>query len=364
MHCSYPRDSTLNETQRRGKSTNLICVYGNAMGVVMKFLFLFVLLFSFSSHAGQNVKLEFDLNVQGSFAKKTRFFFVVDNSGSMQQNQGKLQASIDGALNPFVTDGLPFDVTILYTESFDTGFLQTIDGSDPDVINVVKKAVIDAGTNGNADERTMDSLEKVKSQISIEESLLNFVILSDEMDHSQNTDVATFVQTLTDLNAGRADLLNLYVIAQDEPAGCRGGSSDGNVLYDEMIKAVGNNSKRVQICDPAVIDQLLTEVGTSSAKATKNANPQPVYMPIKSIQLGMNPVFDTLKVSFGNQVFMKGSLPDGYVYYQTENKILFGDKVELKYFKKGTKLVIEYESEDDVISTESADSVANILELH
>jgi hypothetical protein len=289
---------------------------------------------------------------------------MVDNSGSMSQHQQNLQNAVEGALKPLVDEGLPFDVTILYTESFDTSFVSTVDGSIPNVIDVVRSAIASAGTSGNADERAMDSFEKVKPLLNVEESLLNFIILSDETDHSQGTDVAQFVKSLTDVNSGRADLLNLYVIAQDETVGCQGGTGEPTQVYDDMITAVGNNSKRVQIYDANVIDQLMSEVGTKSAKATKNANPAPVYLPIKSIQLGMNPVFDTLKVTFGTQTFMKGSLPDGYVYYQTENKILFGDKVEIKYFKKGTKLVVEYESEDDVVSTETVDSAASILELH
>lgn len=328
----------------------------------MKVIFLLLALISFNANAGQNVRLEFDLNVQAGFAQKTRFLFSVDNSGSMSPHQQTFKGTVEAALKPMLDNQLPFEVIIFNTDSFQTFHFDQVDQNTPDVIKNVQDLIAAAGTSGGADERSMESFLQIMNKLNVEQSFLNFVILSDEPDYSA-TSVETFYQSVVALNDGRSDLVNLYVVAQDETVNCKGGANDNNVKYDEMIAKFGNNSKRVQMCDSAVITQLMGEIGDSSVKATKGQDPKPVYLPYKSVKLAMTPVFETLKVSYGSQVFDKGSLPGGYVFYQTENKILFGDSVQLKYQPQGTKLVIEYETEDDIIATESA-LLDTVLELH
>lgn len=329
----------------------------------MKIFFLLIALISFNVQAGQNVRVEFDLNVQAGFTQKTRFIFSVDNSGSMSQHQQSLMGTVSAALQPLIDVQLPFEVFVLNTDSFETKFITSTDSNDPNSIQTVQDFILNSGTNGGPDERSMESFLAVADQINSEASYLNFIILSDEPDFSRST-LDDFYGKLVEVNDGRSDLVNLYAVTYDETVGCKNanGGTNGGTEYDVMIAKVGNNSKKAQMCDPAVISILMDEIGQNSATATKSQDPKPVFMPFKSIQLGMTPVFDTLVVKYGNQTFAKGSLPDGYVYYQTENKILFGDSVELKYQPKGTKLTIEYVSEDDVVS-ETAD-VAAILELH
>lgn len=327
-------------------------------------LSLLVLLFSQTTFSSQTVKLDFDLKIKNQFASDARFVFIVDNSGSMGQHQEKMANALLPAIDKLKNAGVEFDAHLLTTESYDNQFLKSFDSTNNKVALDLVDAVRTLGTAGNANEKAFYSFLQVADHLNPSNSYLNIVLVTDEPEQSLET-IEDFYQKALTLNGGLIDRINFYAVTYDDAKGCQsqsGSGSDDVLKFANTVQHFGNRSKLINICDDQEIIQEMDLIIDDTITNVTPADPKPVYLPVRSIQLGLTPVFSSIEVRYGSQVLVKGILPVGYIYSSTDNKLYFGDKVSLSVQPKGTKLTVEYLSNDDITSED--DTLNTVLELH
>ena len=136
--------------------------------------------------------------------------WVVDNSGSMGDDQNTLKNNFQSFINNFVVDGkskFPFNMGVITSDTYTDGYQNKAFSRDGNgnIYNLssqkaevnfdefksdFEKAVL-VGINGSGIEKSLDSISKSRqynpSWYSEQDSLLVFIILSDEREQSYNS---------------------------------------------------------------------------------------------------------------------------------------------------------------------------------
>lgn len=137
---------------------------------------------------------------------KLDILFVIDNSGSMAEEQANLAANFNAFINDFISNGYDFHIGVTVTDAWRAPFVGTPslakfrDGNPthsgvfiitPTTPNIVNTFNLNAheGTNGNADERAFQSFttalnSSLNSGFRRADAYLAVIIVSDEDDFS------------------------------------------------------------------------------------------------------------------------------------------------------------------------------------
>ncbi len=204
-----------------------------------------------------------DSNYTDVFTQQLRpivdFLFVIDNSGSMGEEQDNLALNFDNFMG--FTSTLDIDYRIGVTTTDDTAALQglftapfiTNSGPSPTADpEAAFGAAVAVGTNGSGTERGLIAAVRALSPpLSTDaskpnygflrhEALLSVVFVSDEEDQS-NGSVASYLEQLIELKNNRQNFVLASAIAGDPPSGCSGagGSAAAGARYRSIADATG-----------------------------------------------------------------------------------------------------------------------------
>ena len=152
------------------------------------------------THGGQGVPFgtQVDTFSQGG-ESKTDILFVIDNSCSMSDEQEGLADNADLFVDNLLASGVDFQIAVITTD--DTHVREgIIDNDTPSIYNTLKTAIV-AGIGGNifekGQEMAMDALGPTgvlaaSKGFQREDAFLSVIIVSDEDDMSELTDVEYF----------------------------------------------------------------------------------------------------------------------------------------------------------------------------
>lgn len=219
---------------------------------------------------------------QGYF-EAVDILWVVDNSGSMEEETYQVTSNFSVFIDAFVDLGLSYHIGVVTTDMDDPsqsgrlrGPVITEASADPSAEFL---AQIDAGFTGSADERGFDAVraaltEPLLSTTSAgflrEDAALAVIVLSDENDYSSMSP-SNFVTWYDTLKADPAKL-SFNAICGDRFFGCTNFDSFGNPLSatggDEYIDAVGLTSGYFGSICTADYSEILDHISLSSAGMT------------------------------------------------------------------------------------------------
>lgn len=270
--------------------------------------------------------------------------FVIDNSGSMIEEQDALKASFAKFMNYFMGSGLDWHVGVVSTDMVDNshrGRLREADGvryldsSSATPVETFKK-MASMGTDGSWDEKGRAAAwaalvllnDSYNAGFYRDEANLSIVVISDEDDVSGTTPVskAEFISWLQ-THKSREGMTSFSSIVGDVPSGCTGPGGDAypGREYVDTTNAVGGIFH--SICD-ANWDSVLAELGMQAAGLKRE------------FYLSEVPVEDTIDVWVDvdgeEHYFTAGS---DYTYSRSRNSITFSEYVPPEL----AEVYIEYE---------------------
>ena len=214
--------------------------------------------------------------------------FVIDNSGSMEEEQTKLNNDFQTFIDHFVPQSLDYHLAVITTDVEDpnqSGKFQgspafiTSDSLDP-AADFIARATV--GIDGSGAESGLEAVRLAFSEPNLSgqnagflrpDAILAVVIVSDEEDFSdgdngepnpnQATPVSEYVNFLLALKGGNPAKVLMPVIVGDVPGGCVSpdANAEAGVRYHEAANAL--NSSKSSICSESfatILDNIGSDV--------------------------------------------------------------------------------------------------------
>jgi len=264
--------------------------------------------------------------------------FVVDNSGSMQQEQQNLATNFGQFIQFTTALDIDYHIGVITTDTDEDGALVA-----PFISNIGSSATADptgafvqavnVGTTGSATENGLETavlaltepaLSTTNAGFLREHALLSVIYVSDEDDHS-NGDVGDWLDRLLAVKGYDANAVLASAIAGDVPAGCNGNgnNADAGKRYFDVVNGLGGVF--ASICTPdwsTTMEQLGT--GTFSA--------------LTRFELTRRPDTATINVEVDGQAVPESDL-NGWTFDPATNAITFhgtsvpeaGEQIEISY---------------------------------
>lgn len=253
--------------------------------------------------------------------------WVVDNSGSMGDEQQALAANFDEFIRFFVGLELDFHMSIVTTDLEDPsmqgrfqGTPTVLNAATPDLINTFKTNV-NVGDTGSGVERGLEAARLALSEPLLsgyntgflrDDAFLAIIFVSDENDGGSEADaplqdsVSTYVTFFQNLKG--AENVNLSVIIGDVPNGCDNGSNNAKAgyRYEEAANAVGGLIESICAED---FGPVLAELGEFIGGL------------VTAFPLTYTPIPDTVEVRLDGVIFPPG--PTTWEYKQPQNVVQF-----------------------------------------
>ena len=264
--------------------------------------------------------------------KKLDIMWVIDNSGSMADEQADLGANFDSFITQFINKNVNFKMGITTTDtSSDSKKGKMVAGSDTKLTSAAAAAnpnqfmadfntLVKVGIGGSGYEKGLAAsegfMEKYAASFIRPEAYLAVVILSDEEDQSPKA-VKAYTDYLKSFKAN-AGLVKVYSIVNTTNANT-GGNTIGHIRYKQASEET--NGVVANIMDDYA--DVLLDMGESLVNL------------LDSFALAGTPVNGTL------QVFVNGVETSAYSYDSTSKSIKFnagnlppvGAQVTVKYKK-------------------------------
>lgn len=238
-----------------------------------------------------------EVHFQGGAAPPVDVLFVVDNSGSMSQEQAKLANNFQSFIQYFLALDLDFRLAVTTTDIADGNQSGNFAGNPrvltPDTPNLTSAFItnVSVGDQGSGEEKGLQGAHLALSEPLIssanagflrEDAILAIIIVSDEEDQSP-LPVEEYVDFFKGLKGGSLSKVNLSVIVGDVPNGCDSvdANADPGHRYHEAATAL--NGVKASICAEdfgPILDQIGSVV---SGLAT-------------AFPLDYTPVVDTIEV--------------------------------------------------------------------
>lgn len=259
--------------------------------------------------------------------------FVVDNSGSMIEEQDNLRQNFEGFMDYFTDSGLDYHVGVVSTDMDDrqqSGRLQQDDGrggryidntySGADAVSSFRQRAA-LGTNGSRDERGKDAAytaltteaNSTNAGFYREEAVLSIVVISDEIDYSRKISTQEFISWMNSLKP-EDDQTWFSSIVGPAPRGCSSGAGNAEegVGYLEVTDGVGGIT--YSICE-SDYSSVLEELGMQAAGLKRE------------FFLSEAPVPDTITVSVTTDGDREKFDEDAWTYSGTRNSVTFSSYV-------------------------------------
>ena len=262
--------------------------------------------------------------------KKLDIMWVIDNSGSMADEQASLGENFDSFITQFINKDVDFKMGITTTDTSsskkkgkmvtgsDTKLTSAAAAANPNQFMTDFKTLVNVGTSGSGYEKGLEAtegfMEKYADSFVRPDAYLAVVILSDEEDQSPKT-VKAYTDYLKSFKSN-AGLVKIYSIVNVNDVNT-GGNTVGHVRYQQATEQTSGVMSNI-MDDFA---DVLLEMGDSLIKL------------LDSFALASAPVDGTL------QVFVNGVETSAYSYDSASHSIKFdagnlppvGAQVTVKY---------------------------------
>lgn len=259
--------------------------------------------------------------------------FVVDNSGSMSEEQKSLKDNFQGFMSYFTSSDMDYHVGVVSTDmdnrnesgklildnSGGDRYIDSTYSSADAIASFQQRASL--GTMGSSDERGKDAaytaLNNEKNATNAgfyrDDAVLSIIVISDEWDYSRNVSVSEFISWMNALKA-EDDQTWFSGIIGPSPRGCssRNGDAMDGKGYTEVISAVGGIE--YSICEEDW-SSVLEQLGMQAAGLKRE------------FFLSLAPVEDSIRVTVkadGEKVEFES---DKYTYSSSRNSITFNSFV-------------------------------------
>ncbi len=289
--------------------------------------------------------------------RKVDILWVVDNSGSMRDEQEALAYNFETFINNFITMDVDFRMAITTTDARN-GYRGKIVGSheklnsefakanESDFISHFKKKIM-VGTRGSGHEKGLETSRALleKDSLSSENFLrkdayLAIVYVSDEEDQSQG-DVSDYVKTFKGLKANEG-LVKVYSIVKMAKDIRTYSNSSWYASY-----ASRNQGKRYQEAS------VLTDGKTSSI----NDDFHGILNGMGETIVNLSMSFPLAKKSVDEQfeVFVNGVITESFVHDQETNSIKFDENSTPQ---EGAEIIVKYnvEKENEEVNLANSNS--------
>ena len=200
---------------------------------------------------------------------KVDILWVIDNSGSMSEEQDAIATNMDSFLQFFVGANVDFHMGVITTDTddaFQNGILQDVAGyrfltRDVPVALEVGRMMVQVGVSGSGDERGLDAATRAITQPSQEhvdgnkgfyreDAALHMIVISDEEDQSE-TDPFEFGSMLFNMKSSPAIPVTFSSIVGPRPSGCDGpsGTAAAGLRYIEVSQQIGGMIEPICVRD-------------------------------------------------------------------------------------------------------------------
>ena len=209
-----------------------------------------------------------ETHYQGAEQPPVDVLFVVDNSGSMEQEQAKLTANFQSFITHFTTLGLDFHIGVITTDAADEGKIQGgfITNDTPQLDRAfLERATV--GTSGSGSESGLEAMRLALSEPALSganagflrpNAILAVIMVSDEEDWSDGDNneppiadappIEDYANLLLALKGGDPSKVTFPVIVGDVPSGCTSvdAEAEAGVRYHELATSL--NGSKSSIC--------------------------------------------------------------------------------------------------------------------
>jgi hypothetical protein len=269
-----------------------------------------------------------DMYIQSSEKAPVDVLWIVDNSGSMAEEQSSLATNFNYFISDFVKNDVDFNMGITTTDprTFHAGVMKNpkLSLSDEAFKNNSHQFFndfenyIQVGINGSGNEQGLNALEKFlnkNTDFLRNDSYLSVIIITDEEDQSSKQ-VSEYINIASSYKTSEKIKVYLIVDTNPKPSTIYG-IETGHVRYQEFLN--GFNGRKDDINGNFAVS--LSDIGTSIASLAN------------SFSLTQKPVAGTITVK------VNGVSSTDYLYDQIINSIQFKDgfvpqdgaKVEINY---------------------------------
>lgn len=214
-----------------------------------------------------------ETHYQGAENPPVDVLFVVDNSGSMAQEQAKLTQNFQSFITHFTSLGLDFHIGVITTDienPDESGKLQgspaILTSSTPEIDSFFLQNA-STGTDGSGAESGLEAIRLAFSEPNLSgtnagflrpNAILAVIVVSDEEDWSDGDtnepaiadapSISGYADLLLALKGGDASKVTMPVIVGDVPGGCTSpdAEAEAGVRYHELATAL--NGSKSSIC--------------------------------------------------------------------------------------------------------------------
>lgn len=203
---------------------------------------------------------------------KVDVLFVIDNSGSMVEEQENLSRNLDRFMEYMTVAKIDYHIGVTTTDVLtDPGKLvgspQVITPATPKPLDAMKRNV-KVGVGGNAREAGLDAarrlLDRRPADFWRSDAFLFLVFVSDEEDNSEPGTPKFFYRYFEGLKGkGNESMISAGAIVGDVPNGCSSAAGKANPgsRYKDVVEKVGG--RLGSICN-AEFDKILKEMGVDA----------------------------------------------------------------------------------------------------
>lgn len=289
--------------------------------------FLLAILFTVNAYA-YNPSIRIDFEVEKS-TPSTDILFIIDNSGSMADNQRTLRKLAKNFLGGLGETS--FQITAISTDRSDPLQEVILTNNTSNVLFEFEKLMEIFGDTGDPSElvfsRLIDFSRVPFSSLFMRKgNPLEVVVLTDEPEQSDrmNIYVSNVLARFKEIDK---KLHVSSIIPVVENGECDSNTSPLPGFMDEFFDIAKLTSGNIiDLCAKgnsfkSEYTQLARDIAARAAKVPT--------IPIKSYQFKEVISFDSLEVSYGSQIIPAGHLNEGWVYNSDENTIYFGDHIKL-----------------------------------
>jgi len=266
--------------------------------------------------------------------KKLDIVWIIDNSGSMSDEQTALGTNFSAFIDEFITKSVNFKMAITTTDTSsstkkgrmvtgsDTKLTSAAAQNDPALFKLDFKSLVKVGTSGSGNEKGLEAsegfMEKYAASFIRPDAYLAVVIISDEEDQSAKT-VQQYSDYLKSFKAS-AGLVKVYSVVDVNNTNC---CSNGITTGSERYKQASNNTSGVIADIRDDFHNVLTDMGTS------------IINLLDSFALASAPIPGSLKV------FVNNVETSSYTYDDVTHSIKFnqnslppvGAEIKVTYLK-------------------------------
>lgn len=284
--------------------------------------------------------LAFDPTVTLEYAvkdyfKRTNILFVVDNSGSMTSNQEQVANLSKSFLKEF--EDIYFKITAVSTDKADSVENLVIYKKMLNPEENLYKLITSFGVEGSMEEVVFSRIKQFYDSTYGKRFLrgnapFEVIVLTDEAEQSGIT-----AQELISSIQGRRFIFN-GIVPQQETVSCSYDANDQNFIDAATL----TGGMLLDICQGP--SQMSLDYEKLAKEIAARAKPIAGKVPVRIIVIKEKIDVESIKVFYGSQEIKKGFVDTGWVFNESKNAIMIGEKIHLDINQPAdTKLTVKYE---------------------